>query len=102
MGVPGVRALHDLHVWALAPSFISVSAHVEVERMEESGPVIAALTELMAREFGVRHVTLQPETAELHEAIACCFGPDGALFIDHLHVLPSPPAPLPTLRERGG
>src|SRR5690606_8836815 len=27
--VPGVLNIHDLHVWSLAPSFLSLSAHVE-------------------------------------------------------------------------
>lgn len=28
--VPGVNAVHDLHVWTVAPGYISLSAHVTV------------------------------------------------------------------------
>lgn len=84
--VPGVTALHDLHVWALAPGFIALSAHVEVDRMEHSEAALRGLSELFRREYGIEHVTLQPETRALHEAIACCESPDaGLLAREHVH-----------------
>lgn len=83
--VPGVSALHDLHVWALAPGFISLSAHVEVERMEYGEGAIRDLSELLRRRYGIDHVTLQPETRDLHDAIACCDSPDAAGLPAHIH-----------------
>ena len=74
--MPGVAALHDLHVWALAPGFVALSAHVEVERMETSETAIRGLSTLLRERYGIDHVTLQPETRELHDAIACCAFPD--------------------------
>ena len=60
--VPGVTALHDLHVWALAPRFVALSAHVEMASMERCGQVITDLAEMLVRQHGISHVTLQPET----------------------------------------
>ncbi len=83
--VPGVLALHDLHVWALAPSFVSCSAHVEVETMQGYDRQLIELTAMLRERYGIRHVTLQPETHELHEAIVCCDSPDGQEVVAHVH-----------------
>lgn len=83
--VPGVIALHDLHVWALAPSFVALSAHVEVASLEDSAPAIAELARLLRERHGIAHVTLQPETPELHYQIDCCLYPDAPTAVPHEH-----------------
>ena len=87
--IPGVTALHDLHVWSLAPTFVALSAHVEVDSLDGCGPRIARLTQLLRERHGITHVTLQPETRELHEEIACCLYPDA--LADHEHAIPPRP-----------
>ncbi len=82
--IPGVIHLHDLHVWSVAPQFTVLSAHVEVADMSESEHVLPALTRLFQEKHGIGHVTLQPETQELHRAIACCEWPD-ARVSEHAH-----------------
>jgi cobalt-zinc-cadmium efflux system protein len=82
--VPGVLSVHDLHVWSLAPSFVSLSAHVEVASMTGSELAIGALTAMLRERHGIAHVTLQPETRELHEAVECCDYPDMATLA-HMH-----------------
>lgn len=74
--IEGVNALHDLHVWSLAPSFLALSAHVEVDSMTGSERAIASLASVLKERHGIGHVTLQAETHELHEAMACCEFPD--------------------------
>lgn len=83
--IEGVEALHDLHVWSLAPSFVALSAHVEVSRMDDTEALIRDLTMLLRERHGITHVTLQPETRALHEAVACCEYPDAADNRDHAH-----------------
>ena len=83
--VPGVNALHDLHVWSLAPSFAALSAHVELDTMEGCERKIAALAALLLKDHGIGHVTLQPETGQLHEEIACCLYPDAPVEAGHNH-----------------
>ena len=61
--VPGVLALHDLHVWSLAPTFVSCSAHVEVETMEGCDRQLIALTALLRERYGIRHITLAARDA---------------------------------------
>lgn len=84
--IVGVNALHDLHVWSLAPSFVALSAHVEVESMADCEASIGSLTTMLRDRHGIAHVTLQPETRELHDAIACCLYPDaGVAEVAHVH-----------------
>lgn len=84
--VGGVVAVHDVHVWSLAPSFVAMSAHIELERMEGCEKPLAEITKLLRTKWGVSHVTLQPETRELHDAIECCDLPDaGAEPLARLH-----------------
>lgn len=82
--VPGVVALHDLHVWSLTPSFVALSAHVEVDSMDGCGAPIAELTRIIRERHGIMHVTLQPETHELHETLECCELTDA--MSGHVHV----------------
>jgi len=85
--LPGVVALHDVHVWTINPTFVLLSAHVEVDSMDHASTAIAGVTALVRSAHGIEHVTLQPETPELHEAIACCEFPDAAaaLVAGHQH-----------------
>lgn len=76
--VRGVLALHDVHVWSIAPSFPALSAHVEIADAGCTEHVLTDLAAMFRERFGIGHVTLQPETPKLHEAIECCLSPDAA------------------------
>ena len=84
--VPGIIALHDVHVWSIAPRFPALSAHVEVRDVASTEQVLTDLATLLRQRFGIMHVTLQPETPALHEAMECCLSPDAAgLDSAHAH-----------------
>ncbi len=60
---PGVRAIHDFHLWTLSGRDLYLSAHIEVDAPPE-GPlrepaVTAALRRELETRFGMVHVTLQ-------------------------------------------
>lgn len=89
--VEGVVALHDVHVWSIAPSFPALSAHVELKDVNCTEHILTDLASLFRERFGIGHVTPQPETPALHEAMECCLSPDASLFHDeHAHVPVSP------------
>ncbi len=75
---PGVVGVHDLHLWAIGPEFPALSAHVvvEVESMAEADALAAGLRQLLAKEFGLTHVTLQLE-GQFCEAPCCNGAPKG-------------------------
>jgi cobalt-zinc-cadmium efflux system protein len=64
-GLSGVSAVHDLHVWSIGSRGVALSAHVDIERLEDWPGVLNASQALLHDRFGITHVTLQPETARL-------------------------------------
>lgn len=70
--VAGVRDVHDLHVWTVTSGFISLSCHVEVESSEIADDVLRAATTILRERYGIRHVTIQPETSQVHEELDHC------------------------------
>lgn len=61
--VPGVRGIHDLHVWAIASEDFALSAHVEIDdgRVSEVGEFLAGIKRLLLERFEIGHATLEVE-----------------------------------------
>jgi cobalt-zinc-cadmium efflux system protein len=64
--VDGVTSVHDLHVWSLSSSRTALSAHVVIRDPLAWPTTLARLQDSLAREFGIDHVTLQPEAGEYY------------------------------------
>jgi cobalt-zinc-cadmium efflux system protein len=60
-GVPGVREVHDLHVWPIGAERLALSAHVRLENLAGWPQILDALSEI-AEHQGIEHVTFQPES----------------------------------------
>lgn len=76
MTVPGVMAVHDLHVWSVGEGFVSLSAHVETDQGRDQHDILLDLRRLLAQKFDIEHATLQLETLALHEELEACCGMD--------------------------
>lgn len=61
--VPGVLAVHDLHVWEMTPSFPALIGHIEIERMNDWPQIMSRINTMLLNKHGIDHVTLQPEEA---------------------------------------
>lgn len=64
LGVEGVAAVHDLHVWTITSGLEALSAHVVLAEgsLADVGPkVVEAIAARLEREFGIRHTTIQVE-----------------------------------------
>ncbi len=59
-GISGVHSVHDLHVWALSSGQVALSAHLDLEVMDD-WPRILEEARMQLRLFGIGHATLQPE-----------------------------------------
>lgn len=64
LALPGITAVHDLHVWTLAGDRLLLSAHVGVARIEDWAQVLAACQRSLRDQYGIGHATLQPEPPE--------------------------------------
>jgi cobalt-zinc-cadmium efflux system protein len=58
---PGVVEVHDLHVWEVTSQFPALSAHVIVKQDADCHRARLELGELIGRQFGIHHTTLQVE-----------------------------------------
>lgn len=63
--VEGVAAVHHIHVWAISTTENALTAHVVLSTTERLAEVKAALKATLAA-AGIRHVTLEFETAAEH------------------------------------
>jgi cobalt-zinc-cadmium efflux system protein len=63
---PGVVEVHDLHVWEVTSEFPALSAHVTVAPDADCHRTRLELAELIEREFGIHHTTLQVEHQPEH------------------------------------
>ena len=64
LAIPGVRGVHELHIWSVTTGVPLLSAHVRVERLDDWDGVLTKLCDTLVREHHIEHVTLQPEISE--------------------------------------
>ncbi|OBS80372.1 hypothetical protein A6R68_21432 [Neotoma lepida] len=61
MSVPGVRATHDLHLWALTLTYHVASAHLAIDCTADPEAVLAEASSRLYTRFGFSSCTLQVE-----------------------------------------
>lgn len=62
--IPGIESVHDLHVWAVTPAVVAMSAHCIVREAEQHQHVLEHIHDAM-RLFGIQHVTIQLERDDM-------------------------------------
>ena len=60
LAVPGVEAVHDLHVWTVTSGMVAMSGHAVVPDLEAHPGVLDGIRTEMSR-MGIGHVTIQLE-----------------------------------------
>ncbi|MCS6627446.1 cation diffusion facilitator family transporter [Roseibacterium beibuensis] len=70
LALPGVSAVHDLHVWGLSTTDTALTAHLVHDRSDAA--TLLAEAQAMARaRFSIRHTTLQLEAGALPDCPDC-------------------------------
>lgn len=59
--LPGVQAVHDLHIWGLSTTETALTAHLVKPDAADDDQVIQQASHTLRTEYGVSHVTLQWE-----------------------------------------
>jgi cobalt-zinc-cadmium efflux system protein len=61
--VPGVREVHDVHIWSLGSQSHALACHIRILDMptSESERIAHRVREVLASEFGITHTTIQFE-----------------------------------------
>ena len=65
--VPGVREVHDIHIWSLGTQSHALSCHIHILDMptSESERIGRRIRDVLASEFGITHSTIQFEHTHL-------------------------------------
>jgi cobalt-zinc-cadmium efflux system protein len=63
MEVPGVRDVHDMHIWTITSGIYALSAHVLIDdqTVARSAEITRAVEQELARRFNIAYTTLQLE-----------------------------------------
>jgi len=65
LAMPGVTGVHDLHIWTLTTGLYALSCHVVVDGAAFTCDKLAEIRHLLHDRYGVPHMTVQMETAEM-------------------------------------
>jgi cobalt-zinc-cadmium efflux system protein len=70
----GVLDVHDLHLWSICSGYPALSAHVLVADAScvATTPQMAALKQILAEQFGIRHTTIQFEMTNCGQGTVVC------------------------------
>ncbi len=71
--LPGVEALHDLHIWPMSTTETALTAHLVMPGGYPGDAFLHTVASELKRHFTIGHPTLQVETAEGHP---CALAPD--------------------------
>lgn len=71
--VPGVRDIHDIHIWTLTSGVHALSAHllIEDQMVSRSAQIVAEVNQRLNQDFGIAHTTLQIECEVCRNAPVC-------------------------------
>lgn len=64
LSVPGVKELHDLHVWTITSGMDALSAHVLVGQGFRTQEVLDEIARVCQHEYNINHTTIQVEEIE--------------------------------------
>jgi cobalt-zinc-cadmium efflux system protein len=69
--VPGVKNVHDLHIWAVEPRLIMLTSHVMIEPYHNPLELLPLIQSRITTAFGIKHMTIQLEneccdTGDIH------------------------------------
>jgi cobalt-zinc-cadmium efflux system protein len=64
--IPGVREVHDLHIWSITPAMPALSGHVVARASSpaEHDRLLMEIQQALAGRFGLRHATIQIESEQ--------------------------------------
>lgn len=65
-GLPGVQAVHDLHIWPMSTTETALTAHLVMPAGHPGDAFLHHLADELEDDFGIGHATVQVETGDVH------------------------------------
>jgi cobalt-zinc-cadmium efflux system protein len=84
-GQPGVKEVHDLHIWAMSTTENALTAHVVMPGGYPGDRVLDEMVAKLKSDFGIHHCTLQVEEGTTHHGCALAGHAHGDHDHDHAH-----------------
>jgi cobalt-zinc-cadmium efflux system protein len=72
-GLPGVKRIHDLHIWPMSTTEIALTCHLLMPEGHPGDAFAARAAQELHDHFGIGHTTLQ---IEVDETVACALEPE--------------------------
>lgn len=66
--IPGVRDVHDLHIWTITSGLDSLSCHLLIEDDCDCQSILQEAIRRIEEKFQIRHTTIQVEKSQLQHA----------------------------------
>ena len=72
--IPGVKNVHDLHIWAVEPRLIMMTCHILVDGDDSAltNDLLHAIRARVSTDFGIKHLTIQMGTTCCHSDETHC------------------------------
>ena len=67
--LPGVRALHDLHIWPMSTTDTALTAHLVMDVFPDSDHFLSDVAKVLETRFSIEHPTIQMER---HDSDVVC------------------------------
>jgi cobalt-zinc-cadmium efflux system protein len=73
--LPGVQAIHDLHIWPMSTTDTALTAHMVMEEFPDSDRYLNEVAEVLQARFSINHPTIQLERHDgefqCHQSVYC-------------------------------
>jgi cobalt-zinc-cadmium efflux system protein len=70
LSVPGVIAVHDLHIWGMSTTETALTCHLVIPGGHPGDAVLGGVARELEAHFGIHHTTIQIELADTEEVCA--------------------------------
>jgi cobalt-zinc-cadmium efflux system protein len=61
LATPGVIHVHNLHIWETSPGHVTLTAHLELDRLDHWPAELPKIQAMLRDKHGIDHATIQPE-----------------------------------------
>jgi cobalt-zinc-cadmium efflux system protein len=68
-GLPGVRAIHDLHIWPMSTTDTALTAHMVMDVFPANDQFLEQIAAVLQERFAIKHPTIQ---LERHDSDVVC------------------------------
>ncbi|MGB9612657.1 MAG: cation diffusion facilitator family transporter [Candidatus Margulisiibacteriota bacterium] len=75
--IPGVKEIHDLHVWAITSGMNAISAHILIEntKVDRAAEILQEINETLKNKYAIVHSTFQTECESCPQGLVCQIEP---------------------------